>query len=194
MKFDDFKNRTLWKMKYNDKSSKKSLDKEIVSLCNYINSLEDYVTTSSCSGRITLIKQEKEKYKTKRAWIFKSHDPISFNDIANVKLPNELVFFKMESAILHIACRNLSAAIKMLNIARYAGFKRSGIISIKDEKIMIEVLSTENLEFPFSLNKKRLINDDYLNVCIKIANERLKRTREKLKKFELKIKEEFNLL
>ncbi len=38
-----------------DKSSKGDWDKKIVNLCEKINSLENFYTTSSCSGRIVLI-------------------------------------------------------------------------------------------------------------------------------------------
>ncbi len=44
-----------------DKSSKRSWDVKIVSLCEKINSLENFYTTSSCSGRIVLIVDNSKK-------------------------------------------------------------------------------------------------------------------------------------
>ena len=44
-----------------DKSSIGNVDEKISSLCNKINSKEDFYTTSSCSGRILLMKDMTEE-------------------------------------------------------------------------------------------------------------------------------------
>ena len=52
---------------YIDKSPKGFLDAPIVDLVNLINSHKDYVTTSSCSGRIVLFATLEKK------WILAKH-------------------------------------------------------------------------------------------------------------------------
>ena len=44
-----------------DKSYRRKFDKKIKKLCGKINQMEDYYTTSSCSGRIVLIKDSDKK-------------------------------------------------------------------------------------------------------------------------------------
>ena len=56
-KFQQMKSEILRKLNasvYTDKSPKGFLDAPIVELVNLLNSHKDYVTTSSCSGRIVL--------------------------------------------------------------------------------------------------------------------------------------------
>ena len=51
--FSKLKEHSLSKI---DKSKKNSIDKNIKSLINIINKSDDYYTTSSCSGRIVLLR------------------------------------------------------------------------------------------------------------------------------------------
>ena len=76
MKRNIFNQRKKDILKKKDKSFKKSWDKKILKLCKKINSLENYYTTSSCSGRIVLmINQDK---KDRDLFINVYHDLISF--------------------------------------------------------------------------------------------------------------------
>ncbi len=186
MSFDDIKKGILWKMHNLDKSHKKSIDEKIRKLCEIINEKNNYVTTSSCSGRISVTKHKETK--SPNAWIFKSHDKISVKDLLNLELPEDLCLLKMESAILHVACDSIDSAKKLLNIARECGFKRSGIISIKPNKKVIEILSTESLAVPFSKDGTLLVSKEYLELCVDLANKKLERTHEKIKKLEEAVK------
>ena len=58
-----------------DKSKKGIIDKEIKSLIDFINSLDNYYTTSSCSGRIMLLIKKSDK-KQDSSWLFSSHQKI----------------------------------------------------------------------------------------------------------------------
>ncbi len=57
-----------------DKSKKGSIDKKIKELVDLINSLKDYYTTSSCSGRILLIKRPKSGKKCDVDFLFEESD------------------------------------------------------------------------------------------------------------------------
>ena len=61
MEKNKFSQRKKSLLEKKDKSSKNSWDKKIIKLCNKINKLEDYYTTSSCSGRIVLIINQNKK-------------------------------------------------------------------------------------------------------------------------------------
>lgn len=182
MTFEEIKKDILWKMHNLDKSNKGNVDERIKPLCDKINALPNYVTTSSCSGRISLTKHSNTK--SPNAWIFKSHEKVQLEELLNLELPEELVLLKMESAILHVACKSIEDAKTLLELARLSGFKRSGIISIKPNKVVIEILSTESLALPFSQNKKMLIDKEYLKICLDLANEKLDRTHQKIDKLE----------
>ena len=122
-----------------DKSSIGGWDKPIEKLCNKINSLENYYTLSSCSGRSVLIKNVVEK--THDLFVFRSHAKISFGELKKalelaVKC-KEGVMFKLEPVILHVCCAKLEDAEKMLNKAREAGCKNSGIMTLGEGKRIV---------------------------------------------------------
>lgn len=168
-----------------DKSNEQKWDAGITGLCNKINSRKEYYTTSSCAGRIVLIKSLKEKARD--VFLFKTHEKISFlelkKELENAKKKYKgLVYFKQESCILHVACSDAEAGKILLFKARFAGWKRSGMISGK--RIILELMSTEKLELPVIDKGKILVEDVYLKLIAKEANRKLEKVREKIRKLE----------
>lgn len=170
-----------------DKSKKQSIDKEIKQLVEKINSLEKYYTTSSCAGRIVLLSKKSDK-KQEAEWLFKSHKIVSFKKINKKlkKLPKNDVWFRYEAAILHIACKTIKDAQKLVNIARSVGFKRSGIQSTK--KMIVEIASSDYLDTIIAKNGKLLVSEDYIKILIKEANKKLKKNMQKIERFYDSIK------
>lgn len=167
-----------------DKSSIGKWDEKILGLCEKINSLENYYTTSSCSGRIVLIKCSDKKGPD--LFEFVSHDFIDFTKLKGSldKIEYEgAVKFKSEPCIIHIACSDLESAEELLNKGREAGWKRSGILSL-GKNIIVELNSTEKLEFPIMKNGKVLVDDDFLKLIVHGANNNLKKSWEKIEKLE----------
>ncbi|MBI2651298.1 hypothetical protein HYX01_02410 [Candidatus Woesearchaeota archaeon] len=181
MSFQKEKNEFLCKK---DKSKKGSIDIKIKNLVDKINSFDDFFTTSSCSGRILLIAQHKSGRKDKAEWLFSSHNKINFKKIKSKKslekLPKKDVWFKMEPAIVHIACKNFENASKLLNLARNIGFRRSGIISIGKNRLILELISTEKLDAIIGKNGKLLVNESYFKILIRESNKKLEKTWEKI--------------
>lgn len=167
-----------------DKSSKKSWDKRVIPLCEKINSSSNYYTTSSCSGRIVIM-ADKEK-KQNGLFIKVYHDLISFkklkNDLNKINYVS-LVKFKQEPCILHIACESLKDAQNLLDKAKLAGWKKSGIIS-SDKRFVVELNGTEKLEFLIMDKGKLLVNNEYLELVVKRSNENLKKSWDKIRKLE----------
>ena len=62
-----------------DKSSIGSWDSKIKKLCNKINQKKNYYTTSSCAGRIILLKYS--DIKQEDAFLFRTHNKTSFGEI-----------------------------------------------------------------------------------------------------------------
>jgi tRNA wybutosine-synthesizing protein 3 len=167
-----------------DKSNEQGIDKRINKLCKKINDKKEYYTTSSCAGRINLVKGLQDKAED--VFLFKSHEKINFlrlkKELIKAGKYKGLIYFKQEPCILHVACLDLESAKKLLNKARDVGWMRSGLIS--DKKIILELISTEKLELPIMNNGKLLVNENYLKLLAKESNKRLKRTWEKVKKLE----------
>ena len=163
-----------------DKSSIGGWDKKIVKLCDKLNKSKNFYTTSSCSGRIVLmIEQEK---KAKNLFIKVWHDKISFNELKEnlMNIRNkELIKFKLEPPILHLACKDLNCASEFLEKAKHVGWKRSGILTYK-KNIILELNSTEKLESPIINNGKVLVNDLFLKLIVELSNKKLEKGWEKI--------------
>lgn len=167
-----------------DKSYKGSWDKQILKLVNKINNNAHYYTTSSCSGRIILIKDSEGKQPG--LFLFVSHEKIELNrllsEINKIKYKG-LIWFKLDSCILHVATENLDSAINLLNKAKNAGWKRSGIMNI-GKRNLVELISTETMSFPLLENGKLLVDSDFLKLNLEIANKKLERIWNKIEKLE----------
>jgi len=171
-----------------DKSSIGKWDEKIISLCDKINYLENYYTTSSCSGRILLmIDQEK---KAENLFLFVSHDKVSFKklkeELNSALKKNKNVKFKMEPCILHVACESLEDAEKLFEIGKNAGFKRLGIIGTS-HGFTFELNSSEKLEFPIIQNKKILVDDEFLKITVDEANKKLEKSWMRIRNLEREI-------
>ncbi len=182
MNFEQQKSKQLARK---DKSNEGRWDKAIISLCNKINEKREYYTTSSCSGRISLVKSLKEK--ARGVFLFKTHDKISFKQLKKelskvAKKYDGLIYLKQEPCILHVACKDFKAGEDLLKKAREAGWKRSGMISTGN-RIMLELMSTEKMEMPIA-KRKILVSDEFLKLLVREVNKKLGRVREKIKKFE----------
>jgi len=182
MNFQEQKQKQLSKA---DKSSIGDWDEKIKNLCNKLNKNKNYYTTSSCAGRIVLIKSLDGKAKD--VFLFRTHKKISFNELKKAikkagENYKELIDFQQTPCILHVACKDLNSAHDLVNKAKLVGWKHSGIMSLK--RFMVELHSTEKLEFPIIENRKLLVNDDFLRLIIKQASKRLEKTWKKIKNLE----------
>lgn len=188
MRFDQDKERTIKKMLSNDKSNKGSVDKRIKKLLEKINRLDDFYTTSSCSGRIIIIGIPKSGRKKEAEFLYRTHDLMKYNSklISVIKESlnyKESVWFRQEPVILHVAARTLEHASEFLRTARKIGFKRSGLFEV-DKRFLMELVSTERIDTIIAKDGKLLVSNDYFKVLSKEANKRLENTWEKIKKLE----------
>jgi tRNA wybutosine-synthesizing protein 3 len=164
-----------------DKSHEAKWDEKIKELCDLINNNPNYFTTSSCAGRITLNKNSTKKILN--AFIYKTHNFGDAIEIINVIKDNKdekLIYFRQEPCAMHVACRNLDDAIKLLKLAKEAGWKRSGIFSVGKEKIICELVSTEWIVAPIQKEGVLLVNEEYINVLVDEANKKLEKTWKKI--------------
>ncbi len=190
---DSFNKRKKDVLSKTDKSSKGSWDDKIVQLCKKINSMKNYYTTSSCSGRVVLmIDQEK---KAEGLFIKTTHEKVSFEQIKswirevanNSQYKDKLIKFKQEPCILHVACNSFSDAKTLCNKAKLAGWKKSGIIAY-GKRFVVELSSTERMEFPIIEEGNILVNDKFLKTVARECNKKLKSCWSKIGKLKKMIK------
>jgi len=96
---------------------------------------------------------------------------------------NDIIKFKLEPPILHIACRDLKKATYILEKAKFLGFKRSSILTF-DRNIVVEINSSERFEFPIIKNNKILVDDEFLKLVLSMSNYKMERGWEKIKRLE----------
>ena len=168
---------------------KAEVDSIILPLLDYINSLPDFYTTSSCSGRVTLFHDLGSKLES--GWLGKWHRPVKSGEIKDAmeEPPSGgIVWFLYEPAIIHVVSRELSGAVNLLKIARESGFKRVGIQSCKRERILVEICSTERIDAPVANEGIILVDEGYIKYLINLANDRYKRGQDKLRRLEENLK------
>lgn len=161
------------------------IDADIIPLLSSINSLADYYTTSSCSGRIQLAATYLPGEKFIMLVVAKWHRPVSLGELQEVLdvCPHDNLWLSVQGPILHVACRNLDAALRLLTIARAAGFKHSGIMWV-GERTMVELVASDRIEAPLKLNGKYVLRDETLTDFVERVNRVLLRAKERLAKFE----------
>ncbi len=173
--FDSTKKDILGK---DDKSNVGEIDAPIRDLCDVINSSEDYFTNSSCSGRITLI-DDLEK-KAPGVFLFRSHDRVEFDELkagiidAADKIKEGIVMFKQEPCLVVVSCRDKDKQWELFSEARNNGWKKSGILSV-DRKLLLELMSSENISFPVIKDGEILVSDEMLRVVLEKANGNLEK-------------------
>lgn len=160
------------------------LDEGIEETLNLINRRKKSYTTSSCTGRIVVIDTDFPWIRDDSVPILKSHKIISKEQLQRVlKLrPAHSYWYIVSGPILHINTLDLEEASEILRIARNAGFKHSGIISISETGITIEIISGSQMAFPIKIKDVLLLNEEGVDIIIKISEEILSEGRKKLNK------------
>lgn len=151
---------------------KKKADEPALSLLGILNSKKDFFTSSSCYGRILLI--DFIGVKGKSRFIGRWHRKVSFAEVKRTlqKEKGRQIWLRMEPLIIHISCRNLAAAQKILNIKNKLCIKRGGIFHIAKDRIQIEFEGTKRAEALVKLGNKIIIPDSALKKLVEIANKR----------------------
>ncbi|HII14901.1 MAG TPA: hypothetical protein HA362_01160 [Nanoarchaeota archaeon] len=165
-----------------DKSPQGFIDEDIKHLLDLINSAGGYETTSSCSGRITLLNRQGKK---ETEWLFKSHYAVKASEVWDALQKTEgKVWFMQEPVIIHVRCDSIEKAETLLEIARAVGMKHSGIVTLGNEPVL-EIRGSERVE---TIVEKSAVSREYVEMLVAEANEKLLRTKEKVKKLEDAVK------
>ncbi|CUM51591.1 uncharacterized protein AC631_02712 [Debaryomyces fabryi] len=190
-----------------DASPKGTIDEFCIPIINLINSNKDMVTTSSCSGRVSVflegvkdINQDDVKIGAKGnngRWIFVTHDPkdlpdwfssVNFKYITDTSsyestsVTTRYILYKFEPLILHVKCRDLEMANKLYSAAMSCGFRESGIGTNNIVGIRISIKLDVPIGFLNELTEELVsfVSQDYLRVITKLSEDRFKENFKKL--------------
>ncbi len=183
-----------------DRSPKGSIDEPIRELLELINGEEtDYVSTSSCSGRIVLFLSGVEQ----PTWLLVKHEPVTTCQVyesldkwiataaRNVNSNNSEVEdcrieMKFEPLVLHIQARSMNAAQALLRAALQAGFRESGIIcGSRSGRIMVAVRTLSPLlSTPVAVGGEIIASRGYLERLTKECNQAFRKNIDKTRRLE----------
>ena len=131
-------------------------------------------------------------------WLLVSHhcvDPEQVIDIFskqdNIQSP---ICCKFEPFVLHVQCRTMDKAEKMLKVALDAGYRNSGIMVGKKKKYMVGVRSTPGAQVPLAFNDNVRVTDEYIRCLVSSLNENLKMNFNQINRFGSAFKLEFSAL
>ena len=165
------------------------VDRDIIPLLEKINSLENYFTTSSCSGRISVMEMPHFGDKLNSVWLGKWHREVTDEEVLEAigKHRSGQLWFLVRSPILHVAARTMEDAVKLLNLSIGLGFKYSNIKSVSHKKLLVEIRSTERMDVPLGEDGELWVSEEYIGRIVSLANAQMRRFKGKLKRLEEEI-------
>jgi tRNA wybutosine-synthesizing protein 3 len=158
------------------------VDIDIKELIELVFTKKNIFTTSSCSGRITIVDAIYPWLREEASIVFKKHSSITVEEILSILNQNALHRFWLivSGPIVHFNVLDLSTAFRLLTIVRNAGFKHSGILSISSGGIIVEVVSGVWVPFLLKDGDKIVVKD--LEYIVSLVNEILYEGKAKLEK------------
>ena len=141
-------------------------------------------TTSSCSGRITIVDAERPWTRDGSIVVYRSHDPVSLDEVMGVlsKPAAHTLWFIAAGPIIHVVCYDEEEAYEVLRIAREAGFKHSGILSKTSKGVIVELRTGIRIVVPLKEGDRMLVDEGYVAKLLEHANRAVAEGRERLKR------------
>ena len=160
------------------------VDKDVIPLLKRINALDNYFTTSSCSGRISVMEMPHFGDKVNSVWLGKWHREVTAEEVLEAigKHKSGQLWFLVRSPILHVAARTMEDAVELLNLAIGLGFKYSNIKSVSHKKLLVEIRSTERMDVPLGEDGELWVDEEYTERIVSLANAQVRRFKGKLKR------------
>jgi len=167
--------------KYREAKRRGAVDPAVVLLLDLINSHPDYVTTSSCSGRIVLLSTGPAERKGESFFYRKWHRPVMFDEVwdALSSYSGSILWFKFDPFILHVGARDLRSALRIVALARSAGVKIAGIQSADESKFHVEIRGIDSMAVPV-YDDGLLVGKGYVRALVRFANRKMVRNAERI--------------
>lgn len=188
-----------------DRSPKGSLDAPITELLAWLNAQSSVVTTSSCSGRISVFLGASDPSSSKGGqWLLISHEALGDatatwarvtedlqrrSGTAGEGLRGTLASLLLEPFVLHAECADADTAQRILEAARETGFRESGI-SLGRRRVMVQVRTLAlRLEVPLALDGRLLTEEAHFQTLVHLANERLAENARRVERLWARLRE-----
>lgn len=149
------------------------LDNDLLPLLLRVNSDKNIYTMSSCSGRIVLSDSTYPWSREETSVVFKKHDIVSVEEIENIlsKPVVRRLWINVSGPIIHLSVLKPSYVILLLKLARKAGLKHSGVLSINKYKgYILELMSGIKMTQLLKTPNKILVKPEDLEELIDIVN------------------------
>ncbi|MCX8184883.1 MAG: hypothetical protein RMI56_00295 [Sulfolobales archaeon] len=182
--------RALW-VKTRDEMLKKMLedleigylDPDIYHILQALFRRKESFPASSCSGRITVVDALMPWHRKASTVIFKKHSAVEEGEIYFIlrsSPPISRLWLVATGPIFHISALTLREATSILKIAREAGMKHSGILSISKRGIFVELKT--GIRVTNLLKSGSFVVED-IHEVVRVVNEALAEGKNRLARF-----------
>lgn len=184
-----------------DASPKGTIDELCLPIIKVINSHPDMVTTSSCSGRVSVFLEGNKSQNQIGAkgndgnWLFVTHHPeeldnwydsvdFSYQHARVTDTTTRYILYKFEPLILHVKCRDLPTANLLFSTAMGCGFRETGIGS--NNIVGIRILIKLDIPIGYLEGDKyvSMVLKEYLEVITKLSLDRFSENFRKMRQLE----------
>ncbi|MDP2666965.1 MAG: hypothetical protein Q8P05_05705 [Candidatus Diapherotrites archaeon] len=163
------------------------IDNRMIPFSKMMAGNKDYFTTSTCSGRITLMDLDTEERKREGAFYRKWHSTVKPHEVWEAIEAYEgekNLWLKQDGFVMVIGTHSLEKAKKIFKVCQEAGIKRFGIHHIEEGKILMEVYGTTQMSMPIVIDGKKDVDKNYVSKVVALANIKWKRNEQRRKHFE----------
>ena len=160
------------------------LDRDILDILLMFFKRGESFTISSCSGRIVVVDAPLPWVRRESTVVFKKHEPVVVSELEDVLRQDAIyvLWLVVTGPIIHISTASLREAVKVLRIAREAGMKHSGILSLSKKGIVVELKTGVRIAAPLKQKNNLLVSSDKLSELVDIANKALLEGKKRLEK------------
>lgn len=170
----------------------KKMDPLMIDICQFIAQTKNYFTTSTCSGRITLMDVNEKDEKKENAFFRKWHRKVKLeevwegiNDNSNI----ENLWFKQDAFVFVIGTNKMEKTKPIIQACQEAGVKKYGIHHFEKGKVLMEIFGSKGMSVPVKERKEILVEKEYVQKLVEIANKKWIQNNETLEKLIQKMKE-----
>ncbi len=159
----------------------------MIPISRFLAGTTHYFSTSTCSGRITLMDLNVNEHKKEGAFIRKWHRKVKLPEIWNGIQDDSnsgYVWFKQDAFVYVIGTDSWEHAKNIFMVCQKSGVKRFGVHHFEEGKILIEIFGTQNMCVPVKLGKKILVDKKYVKELVTIANRKWGENEKKRKGLE----------
>ncbi|MBN3037165.1 MAG: hypothetical protein JW834_01840 [Candidatus Diapherotrites archaeon] len=147
------------------------VDEEALPFLRLVNARPEFMTSSSCYGRVMLIDLPGKKDQAR--FVFVSHSPPDEETMwAALEDCEGEVWFKFDPLILHVSCRDMDAACALLRVKGAAGLKRGGVFSVSPNRVQIEIEGTARMALPVKAGNQLLVSREYFDLLLDDARKK----------------------